>query len=362
MHERRLDEFLETNDLASVWFARPNSFAWIIGGNNIVDRDADTGVAAAGYDGDELVVVTNTIEANRLRDEELPEDVSVIEEPWYEADLGEAVAQHAETPAAADFEVPAEGFERVDPTALRQPLTEPEVEAYRGLGRDTAGAVEQVARELQPGDTEHEAAAALRIALSTRGIDAPVVLVGGSERAQRYRHYTPRRDELGAYALLSVTARRDGLYTSCTRTVAFDAPSWLEDRHEAAARVETTALASTAEHGQTGGTAGDVFADIQAAYDAVGHDGEWQHHHQGGAAGFDGREWIATPDSEQPVRLPMAYAWNPTVQGAKSEDTVLVTEDGFEVLTETGSWPTETVEAVEYDRSLDRHWILEPDA
>jgi Xaa-Pro aminopeptidase len=359
MHERRLEEYLETNDLESVWFARPNSFAWVTGGNNIVDRDAETGVAAAGYDGDELVVVTDTIEGQRLRDEELPEDMPVIEEPWYDATLGEIVAEYAETPAAADFAVPAEAFEQVDPTPLRQPLTEPEIEAYRGLGRDTAASIEQVVHELRPEDTEHEAAAALRIALSTRGIDAPVVLVGGSTRAQQYRHFTPRRDELGSYALLSVTARRDGLYASCTRTVAFDPPEWLEERHEAAARVEATALASTRSHGRTGGTAGDVFADIQDAYATLGYDEEWQQHHQGGAAGFAGREWIARPDSDEPVRSPMAYAWNPTIQGTKSEDTILVTEDGYEILTETGSWPTRSVDAVDYDESIERHWILE---
>jgi Xaa-Pro aminopeptidase len=362
MHERRLDAYLDREGLESVWFAQPNSFAWATGGNNVVDRDADTGVAAAGYDGEELVVVTTTIEADRLRDEELPEGLSVIAEPWYEASLGDIVAEHAETPAAADFEMSDGAFERVDPTSLRQPLTEAEVEAYRGLGRDTAASIEQVAHELRPEDTEHETAAALRIALSTRGIDAPVVLVGGSNRAQQYRHYTPRRDELGSYALLSVTASRDGLYASCTRTVAFDPPEWLEQRHEAAARIEATALASTQSHGQADGTAGDVFEDIREAYATVGHDEEWHEHHQGGAAGFAGREWIARPDGVESVRIPMAYAWNPTIQGAKSEDTVLVTEDGFEVLTETGSWPTRTVDAVDVEQSIDRHWILEQES
>lgn len=362
MHERRLEAYLETEELESVWFARPNSFAWATGGNNIVDRDADTGVAAAGYDGDELVVVTNSIEADRLRAEELPDEIPVIEEAWYDTTLEAIVREHAETPAAADFDIPGQEFTRVDPTPLRQPLTEAEIEAYRGLGRDTAASIEQVVHELRPEDTEHEAAAALRIALSTRGIDAPVVLVGGSNRAQQYRHYTPRRDELGSYALLSVTARRDGLYASCTRTVAFDPPAWLEERHEAAARVEATALASTQSQCRAGGTAGDVFADIQDAYATVGHETEWQQHHQGGAAGFAGREWIARPDSTDPLHMPMAYAWNPTVQGAKSEDTVLVTEEGFEILTETGSWPTRTVDAIDSEQSIERHWVLEQDA
>lgn len=176
-------------------------------------------------------------------------------------------------------------------------------------------------------------------------------LVGGAKRAREYRHYTPTTTKLGKYALVSVTARRDGLHASCTRTVAFNPPDWLESRHRAAMQVEVAALAATRRVGRAGGTARDVFEAIQEAYREVSYPREWKHHHQGGAAGFQGREWIATPWQEGEVTLPMAYAWNPTVQGAKSEDTVLV-EDDFEVLTKTGEWPTETVSAggVELER------------
>ncbi|MDF9747036.1 M24 family metallopeptidase [Natrinema salsiterrestre] len=369
----RLEAFLESHDLDSVWFARPNSFAWLTGGNSVIDREGDTGVAAVGYDGDDFTLVTNNIEADRIAAEELPDlesdEVSVERFPWYASSLADAIedAVGSEERAAADVEIP--GFEEVDPTALRQPLTERDRERYRELGEQTASAVEAVCRELQSGDTEHEVASALRIALSARDIEAPVVLVGGSERAQQYRHYTPTEAELGDYALVSVTAQRAGLHASCTRTVAFDPPSWLAERHEAAARVEATALAATraeATNERRGdgsdGTAGDVFAAIQNAYDGVGYEGEWEHHHQGGAAGFAGREWIATPEHDATVETPMAYAWNPTVRGAKSEDTVLVTDDELEVLTATDRWPTTTVEAVDRDLELERPEILELEA
>jgi len=359
MRTERLDEFLDAQDLESVWFGRPNSFAWLTGGSNVVDREGDVGVAAAGYDGAGITVVTNNIEAPRLRDEELAEDVAVETFDWHATGLADAVAERASAPAAADFDVP--GFEAVDAGDLRQPLTETDVDAYRTLGRETAAAVESVARELRSGDTEREAASALRVALSARGIESPVALVGGSERAQQYRHYTPQPVELGGYALLSVTAEKAGLHASCTRTVAFDPPEWLEDRHEAATAVETQALAATREAGRDGGIAGDVFGAIQDAYAAVGHESEWRHHHQGGAAGYAGREWIATPNHDAAVALPMAYAWNPTVQGAKSEDTVLVTDDGFEVLTDTENWPTRAATAPDYDVEIERPAILRPE-
>ncbi|WP_049920955.1 M24 family metallopeptidase [Halopiger djelfimassiliensis] len=361
----RLETYLETRDLDAVWFARPNSFAWLTGGNNVVDRETDAGVAAVGYDGSDVRIVTNNIEADRIAAEELPDldadSVSIERFSWHASSLSEAIAGRVGTDERAGADVDVPGLERIDPTPLRQPLTERDRERYRKLGRETAAAVESVCRELRAEDTEHEVASALRVALSARNIEAPVVLVGGSERAPQYRHYTPTRTELGEYALISVTAQRAGLHASCTRTVAFDPPEWLEQRHEAAARVEATALAATRAEATIGGTAGDVFAAIQEAYDAVGHAGEWENHHQGGAAGFAGREWIATPDSDAPVETPMAYAWNPTVEGAKSEDTVLVTDDELTVLTTTDDWPTTTVEAVGRDLEIERPAVLEPE-
>lgn len=342
---QRLDAVLDSHDLDALWMARPNTFAWLTGGSNVVDRDSPLGVAAAGYlrDGG-FRVLTNTIEADRLRDEELPEAFEVTAVDWYVDSLAEAVAADSPTPAAADFDVP--GLETVDCTELKQPLTDGDIDRYRSLAGETATAVENVCRELSTDRTERAVAADVRRALEARGIAAPVVLVGGSKRAQQYRHYTPTTAELGDYALVSVTAQRGGLYTSLTRTVTFDAPAWLTERFEAAARVEATALAATQQAARDGSTAGAVFESIQEAYETVGWPDEWHHHHQGGAAGFAGREWIATPDSSSTVHAPQAYAWNPTVQGAKSEGTVLVTSTEIEPLTLTGSWPTLSVSAV----------------
>jgi Xaa-Pro aminopeptidase len=352
----RISRWLEDNEAETAWFARPSNFAWLVGGDNRVSTAADVGVAAAGYDGEAITVVTNNIEADRLREEELPGGTRVETFQWHESSLAEAVANASTGPAAADFDVP--GLDRLDASGLRQPLPEAGIERYRSLSTDAAEAVESVARDLDPGTSEREAAARLQRALTERGITTPVVLVGSGERGRAYRHYTVQDEPLGSHALLSVTATRDGLYTSLTRTVAFDPPEWLEERTSAAMRVEATAIAATRAVGSAGGTADDVFAAIQDAYEAVGYPGEWQYHHQGGAAGYAGREWKATPGSDAPVRLPTGYAWNPTVQGAKSEDTVLVREDGAEVLSATGEWPSRTVEAVEYDLAIERHGIL----
>jgi len=351
----RLEELLEERSLSAVWFARPANFAWLLGGDNVVDRTADVGVAAAGYDGDDVRVVTDDIEAGRLADEQLPAGVEVEAYEWHGGSLAAAVEDRSPQPAAADFDVP--GLEPLAAGDLRQPLTGTDVDRYRELGRTVAGAVEGACRAARPDHTERAVAADLRMRLTEASVETPVVLVGGEGRAREYRHYTPTGAELGGYALVSVTAERAGLFASCTRTVAFEPPKWLPARHRAACRVEATALAATRAVGRDGGTAGDVFEAVREAYDAVGWPEEWRNHHQGGAAGFAGREWIATPGSSEPVRLPMGYAWNPTVAGTKSEDTVLVEASGYEHLT-SGNQPTVTVDAVGYDETFERPDVL----
>lgn len=355
----RLDAYLKTNELESIWLATPHLFAWLTGGSNLVERAGQTGVAAVGYDGDDVAVVTNNIEAQRLLDEELDDDVSVEHHAWHESDVKRAVADRAPVPAAADFAWP--GFERVERATLTQPLTEADVERYRALSRETATVVESVARDARPDDTEQSLAASLHGSLQAKGIESTVVLVGGENRLQRYRHFTPQPVEVGRYAILTVVGVRDGLNTAVTRTVAFEsAPDWLFERYEDVCRVAATAYAATRRAGRRDGTSGDVFDAIRRAYEEVQYPEEWTNHHQGGALGTRGREWVGSPDGSEPITLPMAYAWNPTVPGAKNEETVLVTDDQIDVLSQTGEVPTRTVEAIGFDERMTVTDVLSP--
>lgn len=374
---KRLDDYLRKRNLKAVWFADSDSYAWLTGHSNVIDRSSPTGVAAVGYDGDDVTIVVDNDERATVREEKfqgeleaiewddstvevrrtsgLP-NVNIITFKWYAKSLAEAVANHSPTPAAADFDV--SGFKSVNAAPLRQPLTEDGIERYRTVGEQTAAAVEAVCRALRPKDTEQEVANALGAALDAYELNHPVVLVAGEERAQKYRHPTPTDAKLGGYVVISVVGHRLGLYASSTRTVAFDPPEWLQERHNTAMRVDATALAATQAALGTNKTAAEVFDVIQAAYEEAGYPAEWKQHHQGGAAGYASREWVATPTSDAEVTGPMAYAWNPTVQGTKSEGTVLVTQEGYEPFTLTGNWPTQTVPSYEYNDKITRPDIL----
>ena len=83
-------------------------------------------------------------------------------------------------------------------------------------------------------------------------------------------------------------------------------------------------------------------APLEEAYAGAGYADEWQLHHQGGACGYDGRDYLGTPTCQETVVSNQAFAWNPSIAGTKSEDTVLVTNQGHEILSIADGWPTST--------------------
>jgi len=102
-------------------------------------------------------------------------------------------------------------------------------------------------------------------------------------------------------------------------------------------------------HTRPGRSLDDVFQDGQRGYAATGFPDEWRFHHQGGAVGYEPREFLGMPGSTDIVSVGQAYAWNPTIAGAKMEDTILVGARGNEILTTTRTWPVVLVKIPEQD-------------
>ncbi len=76
----------------------------------------------------------------------------------------------------------------------------------------------------------------------------------------------------------------------------------------------------------------------------MGYQDEWRLHHQGGPAGYAPREAIATQDADWMVKEGQVFAWNPSITGTKSEDTILISSEGNEIMTEILDWPEINVE------------------
>jgi Xaa-Pro dipeptidase len=122
---------------------------------------------------------------------------------------------------------------------------------------------------------------------------------------------------------------------------------------QACARVDASFIATT----RPGKTQSEIFQRAVAVYAETGFAEEWQLHHQGGPAGYEPREWLATPTVADVVILGQAYAWNPSITGTKSEDTILVGADTNEVITTISEWPMLQVQVD--DKTMARPAILE---
>jgi len=281
-----------------------------------------------------------------------PVDVSAPSSP-YTLELSEGVArvhyadiEHSRVLAEERFEelgyelapypwFEGHGVQQTEPVLdeLRRELCDEEVERYRAAGADTADAMRQTLSSLRPELTELEAAAESARHAWQRGLVAVVDLVAGEQRQKGHRHPLPTEAPLGRHALLAITAERDGLHVSMTRLVSFGPPpDELTRLVQACAEVDAAYIAAS----RPGATLGEAFSAGERAYADQGVPGEWRGHHQGGLTGYRGREVFAVPN--EPARIPSsaALAWNPSIAGgAKSEDTVLVSQNGVEVLTRT---------------------------
>jgi Xaa-Pro aminopeptidase len=240
------------------------------------------------------------------------------------------------------------------PAALRVArwsLGAAEVDRYRALGRDAATAMSEVLRAARPEWTGHQLAGASAEALWGRGIHPALVLVGDARRLPLYRHPTPAAEPIGERVMVVFCARRHGLYANLTRSLYFR-PRSAEERRigEIVAEVEADALDAS----RPGASLGEVFAAIVAGYARAGEAGAEAGHHQGGPCGYLSREAIARPDDPQTLARDCAVAWNPSLPGAKIEDTVLVRADGLEILTTDPSWPTVQVRGRARPTALER--------
>lgn len=243
---------------------------------------------------------------------------------------------------ASDWPLPGAEERAQDLKRLRFTFTPQEVERMGEVCRLASEAICEAARAVKPGMTEFEIAGRLADEALSRGLVPTVILVAVDDRVRRYRHPIPTRARLVHHAMLVLCARKGGLIAAVTRSVHFGRmdPD-LRRRYEAVQNVLARMIAAT----RPGARACDILSVAQRAYADEGFEGEWRNHHQGGAIGYEEREYVATPALEERVCAPQAFAWNPSVSGAKAEETIIVRPDGsFEVLTICDDWPVRAVE------------------
>jgi Xaa-Pro dipeptidase len=330
LRDRSLREMMDGHGVGALLLSSPANFAWYTGGaDNRVDHGDPVGVASVLLTTDEVYILTNNIEAPRMRQEQTPE-MEVVEHPWYEEpaallrDLTGGASVGTDFPSTSGPDLSTE----ISP--LRYVLDGDAIENYRDLGEDTVIAVSESAGSVSPDTDELEAAAELSAACLARGMFAPVLLAASERRLVRHRHPVPHGGPLGKQAMLVVCAERGGLFASVTRMIYFEEPDLqTARRQEACEEVLRRMREATREER----TLAQTFEDCRRFYAEAGFPEGWRDHHQGGMTGYSSREIIATPGTQQEIRVGQAFAWNPSLEGAKAEETFVLGSDGPEILT-----------------------------
>lgn len=332
----RVRALLREKRVGALWLRSASSVAWITGGVDVAVNTADSlGVASVVITERAATLWTNTIEAPRLQAEDAVEGrgFTLRVTPWHEP-------QGVELGATLATDVPLAGAQHWarELAILRARLLPAEVERFRTLARDAAEAMGQAILRVRPGQTEHIIAAALAEETTRRGMRPIVTLVAVDDRVHRVRHPLPSERIMRRYAMLVLCARRGGLTVSLTRLVHFGPlPDELQRKQQACAAIDAAIIAAS----RPGYTLGALFDALRAAYAEAGYADEWRLHHQGGVAGYEPRELLALPGERFTLEAGMVCAWNPSISGVKSEDTVLVrAASAPEVLTTVTNWPT----------------------
>lgn len=340
----RIRAMMAAEELDAVILGAQTNFAWVTGGGDShVVMGTEQGVASALITADRQYVVTDNIEAGRIAAEEVAGlEFEVVAEEWHLNNMTEVIGRLVTGDVAADGNWLPGAMDLGDTIGqLTWQLLPPEVERYRALGADVSEALEQSAREIERGQSEHEIAAVLTGKLVRAGIQPLVILIAVDDRIRNFRHPIPTATTLRQYAMLVASVRRHGLHLSATRLVHFgELPEELRHRHYACVQVDTCLNLES----RPGATVGEVFARAARMYAETGYPEEWRLHHQGGATGYQGRSYKATHSTPHRVLANQAFAWNPSITGTKSEDTILATLDGPEILSPVRDWPTIQVE------------------
>jgi Xaa-Pro aminopeptidase len=340
---QRVIEILEKHNLDALLIQQIANFAWVTdGAASYINTAATNGVGQLLLTKDARYLITDNIEAPRFEKEE-----KLKAQGWdfqlHRWDLpSEALPKlTAGLKLGADGLYPSALDLSGELTVARSYLDAAEQERFRKLSALCAAAMNEAIRTVKPGMNEFEIAALLSSASQKRGVLPVVNLIATDERIYNFRHPLPTEKIMDKYAMLVLCGRQAGLVCSLTRFVHFGTlPDELKRKADAVAYLDAAMIAAT----RPGKTVADVFRKTKEAYAKVGYADEWHLHHQGGPAGYDPREFLATAAVDVPVGIGQAYAWNPSITGCKSEDTILLGETGNEILSVIDGWPTVDVE------------------
>jgi Xaa-Pro dipeptidase len=337
----RVAQLLQEVDCEGLLLLDPANFAWLTSG--AMSRGlGDTAAEPAAYcNGEHRWIISSNVDSQRLFDEEVDGlGFQLKEWPWHwgRDQFLSDLCQNRKI--ACDRAVPGVVGVGEQIRRLRRQLTVYEQACQMALGQTVAHALEATCRTLSRGETEREIAGHLSHRLIHRGILPLHVGVAVDGRSRLYRRFGYTSATLEHFAVLTVTARKYGLYVTASRSVCFDelAAQYRQD-HNAVCRVSAGYLAST----WPDAVPREILSAGRRIYQISGFEHEWQLAPQGYLTGRTPVESTLMPETEELFQSGWSVTWNASAGAADSCDTFLIDDEGPRIVTPTEVWPLKRI-------------------
>ncbi len=272
---------------------------------------------------DNIYLVTNNIEIDRLITEEINKDIADLFTPlvfsWY--------GTRDTLPQEDRFITDIMAEDEIKP--LRMIMSPYEMEQLDMLGMDLEDIVLNTLPLIKSDKTEREISSEIIKMCQEKAIDPGLALSASHSRSQIYRHPITTNALIGDGSMIALTCRRNGLYSCISRIILLNEPTEeILHKRDTVLAVDCTAM----ELSIAGNNVSHVLQGIKSAYDNTSYKSQWEYHHQGGITGYRSREEKLTFNSDIVIGDGMVFAYNPTVPGYKTEDTFYI-KDGKKIIT-----------------------------
>lgn len=328
--------YLSAKGCEGALLGKRTSFAWFSGGESSMNFCSEMGLGYLWITQNEAFAYCSNNEALRIEKEIFKGSFPVKTFSWIEGPGPNLQNLIKGKKVLSDFPLPnaVEDFNGIK--RLRFQLSPEQEKIALDLSQKAAQLLEEGLKNLKAGLSEFQIQAEIRKPFDAENIALPVLLVAGDDNLKNYRHPLATAKIVSRKIMVVICAVFQGVEIAATRLRYFTPPTEEgKSLDEAAARINAEMIAAT----KAGAHAATLWQNMLSAYKNQGFEQEYFKHHQGGAIGFDSREWILRPNLDETVLENQLFAWNPTLEGTKSEETVLAGLSP-KLLTVTGNYPT----------------------
>jgi len=342
--EERVEKLAIELGLEGICLFKYMNYAWFTGGGtNRVITGSERGCSFVLFLNGKKFVFAPRNEIERITSEQVSgQSFEPITYDWFANPIHTIKEFIGDKKVGSD--VPISGLEFISDEIdrLRFSLTTAEISKAKEISEICSREMAALCTDVKPGSSEQQIVARLSSRLLEYGVRPAVLLVGVDERISTCRHPVATDKKLKKYGLVSLVGEKWGLHITLTRAFYLGRiPKELKEKQEYVTQIEAKMIANTV----IGNDLETIFDINKKEFARFGYKEEWKMHHQGGPIGYGPREFRVGERNEK-IQENQMFGWNPTLQGTKSEGTILVRKHGIPLILDTVPkwWPTNKIE------------------